>query len=84
MKTIIVWNTFQEFAKFVVLDGDYRHLDEVCVGSVGDEDKQEELMQVLNYNDETGLAEFEELKEFPLDVVRGESEVYVINAGFIP
>lgn len=64
---------------FIVLDGDYRHFNNVYINDMSQE-LSGELCDILY--DEEGNEKFELLEEFPSDgVMMG---AYVIVAGFLP
>jgi len=82
MKTVVIWDTMEADIKFFVLEGDYRHLDQVYLNSCGEdqiEEKQDELNDVLAY-DEHGRPKVKMLDSFPLE----EKPDFVVVCGFIP
>lgn len=88
MKTVMIWDTFgEDHLKFSVLDGDYRHLDQVYLGSAvtkGDPQnlapKLEELTSLV-YDDDW-KEKIPLSQEFPVDAVKDGA--FVIVCGFLP
>lgn len=81
MKTVVIWNTFgEEQIKFFVLDGDYSHLNETYLNSMDNEANQDELNEILAYDDK-GKPKVNMLVDFPLPIA---IEDKVIVCGFIP
>lgn len=83
-KTVLIWDQIGEAPlHFIVLDGDYRHLDGIYINSSGseeDERKQDELSDLIYDSDGNHRQKW--LDKFPVDVV-GDG-VVVIVAGFLP
>jgi len=81
MKTIFIYDQCgQATVSFFVLEGDYRHLNNVYVNSLEDEDKQQEILNLI-YNEE-GTVNVEMLQNFPVEEMR--QPCYVVVVGFLP
>lgn len=95
MKTVIIYDQLEANLTFIVLDGDYRHLDKVYINQCFEESKaeqkaREKLQDELNDliypadGEETqfGYTKVELLEEFPTQAVLDGA--FVIVAGFLP
>ena len=84
MRTIIIWDSVGiEPISFMVLDGDYSHLDRVYINEGGDEDndkKQSELSALLCDDETETQRDIPKLDKFP----KLEDGDVVIVAGFLP
>lgn len=84
-KTVAIWNTFDGPVKFISLNGDQRHFDQVFINDGNEETfaRQEELGGIV-YNDEDGYInkDIEITKEqFIQEIQQG---AFLIECGFIP
>lgn len=80
MKTVLIWDQCgQEMIKFAVLDGDYRRLNRTYI-NMGSEDEDE--LNCLVYNNETGKYLLNFSEEFPYNTVK--EGAFVIVAGILP
>lgn len=80
MKTVLIWDTLGiQPIKFAILEGDYRHLNDVYVNSTGA--KEEDDITRLMYGD-NGECKIELTDTFPVDAVINGA--FVIVAGFLP
>jgi uncharacterized membrane protein YheB (UPF0754 family) len=89
-KTVIIYDQCEANVTFIVLDGDYRHLNRIYVNQVVGKTKkeqkaaeklQEELCDLI-YHPKTGDTLVSLLTEFPLAEVQNGADVIV--AGFLP
>lgn len=80
MRTVVIWDTQIDPIQFFILEGDYRHLNGTYINSIEDNDRQEELNNLLAYNDR-GVPKVEMLEKFPLPLWPDD---VVIVAGFLP
>lgn len=81
MKTVIIWDALDANIKFLVVEGDQRHLNGVYINTAGDEEddkKQDELTKLTM--DEEGTKKM--LDDFPTTAVL--EGAFVIVAGFLP
>lgn len=80
MKTLFIYNSFDNMAEFFILDGDYSHLDDTIINEVGNEDKANELNDLLfnkdGYSRVTMQDTLPDYKTTPWDKV--------VNVGFAP
>ena len=85
MKTIIIFDQCgQEDIKFFVIDGDYRHLDRIYVNSYINEEKTNELCDLI-FDEGSGEIKLESFPNFPVNALFNDhSGVFVIVAGFLP
>lgn len=81
MKTVFIWDEMQGELKFFVVDGDYRHLNNIYINTVDNEEQQDQLNEVLGY-DEQGQPKITMLTEFPVQEVKDGA--FVVVAGFLP
>jgi hypothetical protein len=89
-QTVIIYDQCEANLTFFVLDGDYRHLNNVyinqCVGKTKKEQKAaEKLQDELNnlvYDQKTGATILPILTVFPIEAVQSGADVIV--AGFLP
>lgn len=80
MKTVVIWDDCEANLKFVVVDGDKRHLDGIYINSNDDEKLQDEVN--LLFCDEKGNQLRKLVDEFPYEEVKNGA--FVIRAGFLP
>lgn len=89
-KTVIIYDQLDAVVKFFVLDGDYRHLNNVyinqCDGKTKKEQKaaddlQDELCNLV-YDPKTGEVLLPVFTKFPIEAVQNGADVIV--AGFLP
>jgi hypothetical protein len=78
MKTLIIWDEMDGEIEFVLLDGDYSHLNRVYCNAGKDEEKEEELYNLM-YNEE-GVFRHKVYAGFP----PLEKDTKIIVAGFVP
>lgn len=100
MKTLVVWNTFNDSAEFFWFDGDYSRLNGVYINQVepdgiteGDwEILCDELLDLV-YEPNSGEYLNTPLSDFPLEEVKtlilrevaeAKHQIVVISAGFVP
>ncbi len=77
MKTVIIWDTCTAEIRFIVIDGDYRHLNDTYLGGNDAPEKEEELEKLLFT--ENGGYKYQLSNKFPTgEVVHG---AFVIVAG---
>jgi hypothetical protein len=82
MKTIVIWDQCgQSPIESFVLEGDYTHLNGVYINIAGDQEKQDELDEILSYDD-FGRPKVKMLNGFPSDIY--EVGDVVIVCGFVP
>lgn len=82
MNTIVIWDQCgQDAIKFFVLKGDYLHLHEIYLGSVDNQEKQDELNELLSYDD-LGQPKVKMVDKFPYGTYQYGD--IVIVCGFIP
>lgn len=79
MKTIMIYEEIPERLSFIVLEGDYSHLNHVIINANEDETKINELSDLIF--DKEGYEIVEKLTEFPTEIVKNEDCV-VIQTGF--
>lgn len=82
MKTIVIWQDFQELPTFIVLEGNYSHLDGVVIGTVDDEEKQEELASLL-WDPDSGDIRVKYVDNPPYHVLTEDGYI-IIRAGLVP
>jgi hypothetical protein len=82
MKTIVIYNDFENFPTFYVLNGDFTHLDGVVVGAVDVDQELEDMVADLSSYTEVHLEKFP--MKFIQDEILQGVEVAVIQCGFIP
>lgn len=75
MKTIIVFSNFEDLPYFYLLDGDYSHLNNVCVNTTKDNQELQDELDRLLINKEYSLS-------FPAADYNAETKVIV--TGFLP
>lgn len=81
MKTVMIYDQMSaDEVQFIVLVGDYSHLDRVYINGDFNNALAEELCNLLYADDGSPL--FTPLDEFPVDVVKNGGKVIV--AGLIP
>ena len=81
IKTAIIFSEFPESIRFIVLEGDLSHLHETYINGDSDEDKQDELLQLM-YNEDYKEEKFTEydISEFRQVIMDGAK---LIECGFI-
>lgn len=85
MKTIVIWDNIDAAIKYFVLDGDYRKLDKVYIGSADNEKLWTELSEIVYYED--GNEKIEMQDHFPITeilFVEDPSHICVISCGILP
>ena len=83
-KTVLIYAEIPENIRFLVVDGDKRHLEGVFINSYTEDVRQENLQDELStlVHDEDGYLRKELMVEkFPTDLVK-EGETAVILCGF--
>jgi hypothetical protein len=81
MKTVFIWDEMVGEIKFFVVDGDYRHLNNIYINGSDDDEKLDQLNEILAYDD-AGKPKVTMLTEFPAQDVKDGA--FVIVAGFLP
>jgi len=79
MKTVVIYDADYYGVRFVVFDGDYRHLDNVYINVTEDERLLEEVNSLLFDEDINDKVEF--TKNFPTQAV--VDGAFVIVVGFL-
>lgn len=83
MKTILIWDMCgQEPIQFVILDGDYSHLDGIFINHVDHDPALIDELYNLMY-DKAGQYRQKLRRKFPIKTVR-KPDTKVIIAGFLP
>lgn len=79
MKTLVIYNTFDELAKFRIVVGDFRHLDKLVINAGDITDDQQDQLDRLFFTERYKIhPDFSE--DFPI----GQHFDYAINVGFAP
>ncbi len=81
MKTLIIWSDFEELPELYVVDGDYRHLDEIVINICDQDPAKEKELTELMYTD--GYILHVPLDPKALGTCGGQFD-YVIRCGFAP
>lgn len=81
MKTVFIWDEMQGEMKFFVVEGDYRHLNNIYINGSDDDNLVDQLNEVIDYDAE-GNPKVIMLTEFPVQDVKDGA--FVIVAGFLP
>jgi len=79
-KTIFIYySEYNDYVQFFIKEGDYRHLNNVYVNGIGEENLQEELSNIIFDNE--GELCVKMLSDFPINEV--EKNIAVITCGFV-
>lgn len=82
MKTIVIYQNYQEFPTYYVLDGDYTRLDGVIVGTVDEDQELENIVCDLDNIAESFSTDFP-LSFLEQQILEG-NKVAVVVCGMIP
>lgn len=83
MKTVFIFDQQGlEPMKFFVVEGDYTHLNNIYINSEDDENKIDELYNILYY-DEHGKFKVNLLDKFPVEEFNSQEDKVVV-VGFLP
>lgn len=83
MKTVFIFDQQGlEPMQFFVVEGDYTHLDNIYINSEDDENKIDELYNILYY-DEHGKFKVNLLDKFPVEQFNSQEDKVVV-VGFLP
>ncbi len=93
MKTIVIYDQLEADVQFIVLNGDYSHLNGVYINSIKEgatkkeqkahEKLQDELTNLI-YEEDGGDLKVTLLEEFPIEYIHNDPDTIVIKAGFLP
>ena len=82
VKTVMIYDQLDASIKFLVLDGDYKHLDGIYINASDQDEKLQDELSNLLYDPQNGQDRVTLLTEFPTQAVRDGAEVII--AGFLP
>jgi hypothetical protein len=82
MKTVIIWDQLEAGIDFVIIEGDYRHLDRMYINHPDHPEEKIDELSKLMYDQTTWRLRNVHLKEFPTEIVKSGSAVIV--CGFLP
>lgn len=82
MKTIVIYQNYQEFPTYYVLDGDYTRLDGVIVGTVDEDQELESIVCDLDNIAEVFSTDFP-LSFLEQQILEG-NRVAIVVCGMIP
>lgn len=82
MKTIVIYQNYQDFPTYYVLDGDYTRLDGVIVGTVDEDQELESIVCDLDNIAEVSSTDFP-LSFLEQQILEG-NRVAVVVCGMIP
>lgn len=82
VKTVMIYDQLDAALKFLVLDGDYKHLDGIYINASNQDEKLQDELSNLLYDPKDGQDRVTLLTEFPMQAVRDGADVIV--TGFLP